>query len=122
MLKLLIDHFIFRWPEVVAMLQFHNVVQGSRVWSRADNGQNQIAFCRGELGFIAINSEIAINLKVKLRVCVPPGIYCDVITGGKLNGKCVGKKIEVDENSKAMIFIPHDSEIPVIAFHIESKL
>jgi alpha-amylase len=57
-----------------------------------------------------------------MKVCVPPGSYCDIMTGGKQDGKCKGNQIEVDENGKAQIFIPKNADIPIVAFHIESKL
>jgi alpha-amylase len=33
-----------------------------------DNGQNQIAFCRGNKGFIAFNGQYNTNLNVNLQV------------------------------------------------------
>lgn len=104
------------------MVEFRKVVKGSRLWNWADNGQSQMAFCRGELGFIAINGEMAANFKVNMKVCVPPGTYCDVISGGKVDGKCLGTTVQVDENRKAQLLITKTAEVPVIAIHIGSKL
>lgn len=113
------------------MIKFRNVVGNSSVGNWADNGQNQLAFCRGNLGFIAFNNELSLNFKSKLQTCVPEGVYCDIITGGKsAEGTCNGKEITVDADGKADIvlpFYPYDylqepTGIPVIAFHVESKL
>jgi alpha-amylase len=111
-----------RWKEIVAMIKFKNVVKNSTIGNWADNGQNQMAFCRGNLGFVAFNNELSLNFKSTLKVCVPPGTYCDVISGEMVNGMCTGEKIVVDENGKAEIVIPYEREIPMVAFHVESKL
>jgi alpha-amylase len=111
-----------RWNAIVGMIKFRNVVKNATIGNWADNGQNQMAFCRGNVGFIAFNNELSLNFKATLLVCVPPGVYCDVISGKKLNGVCTGEQITVDQNSKAEISIPYEREIPVVAFHMESKL
>lgn len=111
-----------RWKPIVAMIKFKNVVKNSTIGNWADNGQNQMAFCRGDLGFIAFNNELSLNFKATLKVCVPPGTYCDIISGEKLNGACTGESIVVDQNGKAEISIPYQQEVPIVAFHVESKL
>lgn len=111
-----------RWQPIVEMINFRNVVRNSSIGNWADNGQSQMAFCRGNLGFIAFNNELSLNLKANLQVCVPPGKYCDIISGGKVDGRCTGDEIMVDQNGKAEISIPYDKEIPVIAFHVDSKV
>lgn len=113
-----------RWPTITEMIMFRNVVGKSSITNWADNGQNQMAFCRGNLGFIAFNNEISLNFKATLKTCVPEGVYCDIISGGKskVDGKCIGDKIIVDTVGKAEIVIPYKKDVPVVAFHIESKL
>jgi len=39
------------------MNKFRNVVAGTALNDWWDNGNNQIAFCRGDKGFIAINGD-----------------------------------------------------------------
>ncbi|CAO1441803.1 unnamed protein product [Diamesa hyperborea] len=120
-----------RWLEIKEMIKFRNVVGNSSVGNWADNGQNQLAFCRGNLGFIAFNNELSLNFKAKLQACVPEGVYCDIITGGiSAEGTCIGKQITVDGDGKAEIVLPfypyeytaEPAGIPVIAIHVESKL
>lgn len=111
-----------RWKPIAAMINFRNVVSNSTIGNWADNGQNQMAFCRGNLGFIAFNNELSLNFKSVLQVCVPPGTYCDIISGKKLNGDCTGDQISVDMNGKAEIVIPYEKEVPMVAFHVDSKL
>lgn len=111
-----------RWKPIAAMIKFRNVVSNTTIGNWADNGQNQMAFCRGNLGFIAFNNELSLNFKSNLKVCVPPGTYCDIISGAKVNGACTGDQIVVDMNGKAEIAIPFEREVPLIAFHVDSKL
>ena len=111
-----------RWKPIVEMIKFRNVVKNETIGNWSDNGQSMMTFCRGNKGFIAFNNELSLNLKSTLLVCVPPGTYCDIMNGTKLNGACTGDQIIVDENSKAEIAIPYEKQVPVVAFHIESKL
>jgi alpha-amylase len=111
-----------RWNPIKAMIKFRNVVKNTTIGNWADNGQNQMAFCRGNLGFIGFNNEISLNFKSNLQVCVPAGVYCDIISGDKVNGMCTGEKIIVDSNGKAEIVIPFEKEVPLVAFHVDSKI
>lgn len=110
-----------RWPEILAMVKFRNVVGDLPIQNYADNGQNQIAFCRGDRGFIAMNNELSLNMKSHLKACVPAGIYCDIMTGGKVNDECAGDEVVVDEEGKVEIFIPWMKEIPIVAIHVEAR-
>lgn len=62
------------------MASFRNVVGDVAVENWWDNGYHQIAFSRGDKGFIAINNDDG-NLNARLSVGVPPGRYCDIISG-----------------------------------------
>lgn len=110
-----------RWREIFHMVEFANVVTGTVVTNWWDNGNSHISFCRGNRGFIAINNEDA-PLSRNLQTCLPAGTYCDVISGSKYNGNCSGKSITVSSNGEAFINIYSTDEVPVIAFHIDSKL
>lgn len=111
-----------RWKPIVAMIKFRNVVKNATIGNWADNGQNQMAFCRGNVGFIAFNNELSLNFKSTLQTCVPQGTYCDIMSGEKMNGVCTGNQIAVDGNGKAEIVIPYERQVPIVAFHVESKL
>lgn len=94
----------------------------SKITNWFDNGQNQVAFCRGKQGFVAINNELSLNFKKTLQTCLPTGIYCDVISGEVIDGECSGDKIVVNEDGKTEIFIPYEAEVPAIVIHERSKL
>lgn len=105
-----------RWPEIRRMIKFRNVVGTAPRISWWDNNSNQIAFCRGIRGFIVFNNENK-DMNEQLFTCLPSGAYCDIITGQKIDGKCTGSTIDVDENGEAQIKI--SSSIGVLAIHIE---
>lgn len=111
-----------RWPQIVEMIRFRNIVGSAPITNWADNGQNQVAFCRGKLGFVAFNNELSLNLKSVVKGCVPPGKYCDIMTGGKAGMACVGDQVLVDEDGKVEVFISWEKEVPIIAIHVESRI
>lgn len=111
-----------RWPQITNMVVFKNVVGETEMHEWWDNGSNQIAFCRGEAGFIAFNNEDE-NMSTVLQTCLPAGKYCDVISGGvnASNGQCIGNSVEVAENGEALIEIAVTDTDGVLAIHIGSK-
>jgi len=111
-----------RWRQIFNMVEFMNVVAGTVVTNWWDNGDKQIAFCRGQKGFIAFNDQYNTDLNVNLQVCVPAGTYCDVISGSKSGGVCTGKKVTVGPNGIANIVIERNEEDGVLAIHLGSKL
>jgi alpha-amylase len=111
-----------RWPAIVEMIKFRNVVGNASITNWADNGQNQVAFCRGNLGFVAFNNELSLNMNSSVKACVPPGKYCDVLSGGKVGESCVGEEIVVDADGKVEVVISWEKEIPAIAIHVESRV
>ncbi|CAL8142688.1 unnamed protein product [Orchesella dallaii] len=110
-----------RWRQIYNMNRFRNVVSGTTLNDWWDNGSNQIAFCRGDKGFIAINGDDS-PLNASLQTCLSAGTYCDVITGSKENGACTGLSVTVGSDGKAQISLTNVTEDPVIAIHAESKL
>jgi alpha-amylase len=103
------------------MVRFRNVASIEQVQNWWDNGSNQIAFSRGNKAFLAINTE-NYPMDLRLRTGLPSGLYCDIISGNKINGKCTGRIIVVNSDTTANIFISNTAEDPIVAFHIESKL
>lgn len=103
-----------RWREIYNMVKFRNAVKGTNIESWWDNGNYQISFCRGNIGFFAINLEKH-DLNRVLRVCLPAGVYCDVISGDLNNGHCTGKKVHVNQNGEAHIEIKHDEFDGILA-------
>lgn len=104
------------------MVAFRNHVGNSQLhsfWYNPRN-ENQIAFCRGNKGFIAFTNDG--DLRSLLDVCVPAGIYCDVISGEMVNGRCTGKTVVVGLLGKAYIRILAREQNGVLAIHTGAKI
>lgn len=110
-----------RWKEISNMIKFRNIVDGTSITHWQEGGPNQIAYCRGDKGFIAFNNDPENNLERKFYVCLPPGKYCDIISDSVVSNECKNI-IEVDENNQAMINVPLNAENGVVAFHIGSRI
>ncbi|XP_023318608.1 alpha-amylase 1-like [Trichogramma pretiosum] len=111
-----------RWRQIYQMAGFKNVVGDSAVSNWWSNGHNQIAFSRGNLGFIAFNGEYGVDLKEHLQTGMAMGEYCDIISGKKVRGNCSGKRVKVEADGTAYIEIFKDESNGVLAIHAESKL
>jgi hypothetical protein len=56
---------------------------------------------------------------MSFQTCLPPGTYCDIISGSKSGSVCTGKSVVVDDNGTAYIEILHDEYDGVLAIHIQ---
>jgi len=65
------------WAEIMRMVAFRNAVRGQGVTNWWDNGNNQIAFGRGNRGFVVINKEGG-SLTRTFQTSLPAGTYCNV--------------------------------------------
>jgi alpha-amylase len=105
------------------MVRFRNVTDGEDVTNVWTNGSNQIAFGRGNKGFVAINgsNNKAERLKGTFQTGLPEGRYCDVIRGNRASDKksCTGLVIEVSASGEATLDIEGQE---AVAFHRSSKL
>jgi len=111
-----------RLRQIVNMVEFRNVADGTNLndWF-ADPERNQIAFCRGDRGFVAINGDSQ-DMFRNFQTCLSPGKYCDVISGHVGEGGCTGKTIDVGQDGWALVFIGGHESDPVIAIHANAKL
>lgn len=100
------------------MVKFRNVAGFTSVNNWWDNGYHQIAFSRGDKGFIAINNEDH-QLNENLQTGLPEGTYCDVISGNKEEGRCTGRSIQVNSSGYAQILVNNTWDDPMVAIHIE---
>lgn len=104
-----------RWPQIYHMVQFRNLVNGEKIDNWWSNGKNQIAFSRGAKGFVAFNVEG--DLREQLQTGLPAGTYCDVITGGVVDGKCSGKSVQIGDDGTATIEILSNESEGVLALY-----
>lgn len=69
-----------RWSSIANTYAFAAAVEGTGVNDWWDNGNNQIAFGRGDKGFVVINKD-SYTLSATLQTGLAPGNYVDGITG-----------------------------------------
>jgi alpha-amylase len=111
-----------RYPAIKKMVRFRQVVHGTKVNNWSDDGVGQMTFSRGARGFIAFNAEVGVPLNATVNTGLPPGIYCDIITGQQEDYECTGAQVEVDEAGKANIVLSHDDPNGVLAIHVEERI
>jgi alpha-amylase len=101
-----------RDPYIRNMVRFRRVVAGTDVNHWWDNGANAIAFSRGDRGFVAINREGA-AVAATIATGLPPGTYCDWLTGGLAGAACAGTSILVDASGAVQLSLPPASAIAI---------
>ncbi|KAJ8676106.1 hypothetical protein QAD02_011892 [Eretmocerus hayati] len=108
-----------RWSPIYNMIGFRNIVGNASFDNWWSNGDNQIAFSRGNRGFIAFNGQYGVDLKENLQTGLLAGAYCDLISGRLIAGKCTGKIVRVKDDGTAYIEILKDEQDGVLAIHAQ---
>ena len=102
---------------IANMVSFANNTNAQfRVTNYWDNGNNQMAWGRGGLGFVAINREDSAGLSRTFATGMAAGNYCDIIHAdfNYSTGACSGASIIVDASGNATFSVStHDA----VAFH-----
>jgi alpha-amylase len=103
-----------RDPYLRSMIAFRRLVAGTDQTHWWDNGANAIAFSRGDKGFVAINNETTATA-IATATGLPPGTYCDLLTGGLAGGVCVGSSVVVDATGAVQLNLPARSALAIDA-------
>lgn len=107
-----------RFRPIANMVGFRNATAANwTVNNWWDNGNNQIAFGRGDKGFVVINKE-ASTLSRSFQTGLPAGQYCDVIGGDVVNGVCGGNLVTVASGGMANITV---AAFSAAAIHVNAK-
>lgn len=69
-----------RLPEIAGMVDFYHAVEGTELTDWWDDGGDQIAFGRGEAGFVSINNGDG-EAETTFETSLPAGEYTDVAAG-----------------------------------------
>src|SRR6266487_4059867 len=107
-----------RDPSILRMVSFRHVVAGTNVNHWWDDGANAIAFSRGDKGFVALNREGAV-LDTTTATGMPPGTYCDLLTGGLVAAACAGDSVAVDSAGAVHFHLAANS---AVAIDVTTKL
>lgn len=103
-----------RDPSILSMVAFRKLVAGTDVNLWWDNGANAIAFSRGDKGFVAISRESG-PVSAPVATGMPPGTYCDLLTGGAVGGACAGTTVVVDSARAVQLYLAANSAIAIDA-------
>ncbi|UXH76475.1 carbohydrate-binding module family 20 domain-containing protein [Roseateles amylovorans] len=113
--------FIHRWAPIANMVKFRSATSGQAQsnWT-VGNNPNQVAFSRGNVGFVALNNSTAAWTRT-FATGLPAGNYCNVIDGNR-NGAgtaCTGSTVVVDASGNASITVPANggSVVPAVAIY-----
>ncbi|MFF5259472.1 carbohydrate binding domain-containing protein [Actinomadura viridis] len=89
-----------KWRQIANMAGFNNAVSGTSVTNWWSNGNNAIAFGRGNKGFVAINREGG-PITQTFQTSLPAGTYCDVQHGDPTSGGgCTGTTYTVGSDGR----------------------
>jgi alpha-amylase len=112
-----------RWTAIAQMVGFRNATAATpEVTDWWSNGHNQIAFGRGDRGFVVINREAA-PLRRRFTTQLPAGRYCNVIQGGLApSGRDCQGQAEVITVNGAGQFTAAVSGLDAIALHLGARL
>ncbi|MBW1596472.1 carbohydrate-binding module family 20 domain-containing protein [Streptomyces sp. JJ38] len=78
------------WPEISAMVGLRNTAHGQPVTNWWDNGNDAIAFGRGDVAYVALNQEGS-SLTHTFQTSLPGGTYCDVQSGNPVTVDGAGR-------------------------------
>jgi alpha-amylase len=98
---------------IAPMVQFHNQVADAPLMNWWSDGKNQIAFGRGDLGFVVINRDSE-ALNQTFQTGLSPGFYCNVVAAGECESE-----VKVNWRGEATVTV---EGMGAIAIHKGSKI
>ncbi|MBI4781831.1 MAG: alpha-amylase family protein [Oscillatoriophycideae cyanobacterium NC_groundwater_1537_Pr4_S-0.65um_50_18] len=94
-----------RHGAIAAMVLFRNgTLPDAPVTHWWSNGRNQIAFGRGNQGFVVINREDH-PLTQTFQTRLPPGQYCNLIADGWRSNGCRSERLTVDAEGRLTVTV-----------------
>ncbi len=108
-----------RQPAVTAMVGFRQatakVPEVTNWWT---NGQNQVAFGRGDRGFVVINREDTALIQ-SFQTQLAPGEYCDILNGAVDEPEVCDRVISVDQEGRIFVTV---APMTAIALHSDARV
>ncbi|KRX55809.1 Alpha-amylase [Trichinella sp. T9] len=111
-----------RWPSFYQMSLFHQNTSNKAIWNTVVD-EHRIAFSKGNSGFFALNNHPTENWILHVNTGLPPGYYCDHITGN-LNVKrnsCSGKTVFVNPNGWIDLLVRAEETLAISSKNALSK-
>jgi glycosidase len=107
-----------RWASVSGMVGFRNAVQTADITNWTSPSPQQVAFGRGNAGFVAINNSDQ-GWSSTFQTSLPAGTYCNVIDGVKNGGSCTGSTVTVGSDGTFSYSVGNRN---AVAIHINAKI
>ena len=105
-----------RWPVMTGMLAWR-ISAGEAPVVDLWTDRKAIAFGRGEAAFVALNG-LPDERTETLTTSLSPGAYCDALTGGAVDGACVGTEVVVADDGSLQVTLPGRS---AVALHVGAR-
>lgn len=117
--------FIHRWESISNMVKFRSTTAGQTIDNFVHGTPNQIAFSRGNKGFLAINNEFT-AWNATVQTGMPAGTYCNVVQGQLTTTQtgCTGGSVLVNSRGQSTLKIAANggSVVPAVAIHANQKV
>jgi alpha-amylase len=112
--------FIHRWGDIAPMAKFRSAAHGQAQQNWVTGNANQIAFGRGNVGFVALNNTTAAWSR-SFYTGLPAGTYCNIVHGAKnaAGTACTSDSVTVDASGNASITVVADggATVPAVAIY-----
>ena len=111
--------FIHRWPDISNMVKFRTATYGLGESNWVVGTSNQIAFSRGNVGFVALNND-STTWNNTFQTGLPAGTYCNVVNGVLSGSTCTADTVTVNSSGDATLSIPANgggSSVPAVAIY-----
>jgi alpha-amylase len=112
--------FLHRWADISNMVKFRSAAHGQAQGNWVTGNANQIAFSRGNVGFVALNNTTSAWSR-SFYTGLPAGTYCNIVHGLKnaAGTACTSDAVTVDASGNASITVPADggSTVPAVAIY-----
>lgn len=110
--------FIHRRPDIANMVAFRTATNGLGESNRVTGTNNQVAFSRDNVGFVALNNDTT-AWQQTFQTGLAAGTYCNVVNGTLSSGTCTADTVTVDGSGNAVLNIPANggSVVPAVVIY-----
>jgi alpha-amylase len=112
--------FLHRWGDIYPMVKFRSAAHGQAQANWVTGSANQIAFSRGNVGFVALNNSTSAWTRT-FYTGLPAGTYCNIVHGLKTAGgtACASDSVTVNASGNATFTVAADggSMAPAVAIY-----
>jgi alpha-amylase len=112
--------FVHRWGDIYPMVKFRSAARNQAQANWVTGNANQIAFSRGNVGFVALNNSTSAWSQT-FYTGLPAGTYCNIVHGLANAGAtaCTSDSVTVNASGYATVTVPADggSTVPAVAIY-----